>query len=148
MEKKIKAFLDSNVLFSIAYTGKDKSRSFLIYEIQGRGVLKVYLSNLVCEEALYNIRRKKPESEKLLKELIAGSKILEDIISNMSTPSLAALPRNDQIILSTAVYHKMDVFVTGNEKDFKNLYGKRVLGTLVLRPAEFLLKSEKKEEGN
>jgi len=138
MEKKIKVFLDSNVLFSMAYTGKDKSRSFLIYELQVLGVLKVYLSNIVCQEALSNIRRKKPAAENLLMELIAGSKVLVDIASDFKNSELVKLPLNDRIILSTAVYHKMDVFVTGNEKDFKNLYLKRVLDTLILKPVDFL----------
>src|SRR5208283_938375 len=138
MEKKIKVFLDSNVLFSMAYTGKDKSRSFLIYELQVLGVLKVYLSNIVCQEALSNIRRKKPAAENLLMELIAGSKVLVDIASDFKNSELVKLPLNDRIILSTAVYHKMDVFVTGNEKDFNNLYLKRVLDTLILKPVDFL----------
>src|SRR5271157_4536816 len=111
MEKKIKVFLDSNVLFSIAYSGKEKSRSFLIYEIQALGILRVYLSNLVCEEALSNIRRKNPDAEGLLKKLIAGSKVLEDVVTHLSNPVLGKMPQNDQIILSTAVYYKMDVFV-------------------------------------
>lgn len=59
MEEKIKVFLDSNILFSIAYTGKEKSRSYLIYEIQSIGNLEVYLSNLVCREAIFNIKIKK-----------------------------------------------------------------------------------------
>jgi predicted nucleic acid-binding protein len=139
MERPIKVFLDSNVLFSIAYTGKDKSRSYLIYEIQAFGILKVYLSNLVCEEALFNIRRKRPDAEHLLKELIHRSKILEDIVADIKHADIRKLPQNDRIILSTAVYHKTDVFVTGNEKDFKNLYRKRVLGTLILRPVDFLI---------
>ena len=138
MEKKIKIFLDSNVLFSIAYTGKDKSRSYLIYEIQTLGMLKVYLSKLVCEEALFNIRRKKPDTEELLNELIDRSEILEDISADLKHAEARKLPRNDRIILSTAVYNKMDIFVTGNEKDFKNLYHKKVLSTLILRPVDFL----------
>ena len=138
MEKKIKVFLDSNVLVSIAYTGKGKSRSFLIYEIQALGALKVYLSNLVCEEALSNIRSKRPDAEELLMELIAGSKVLEDIATHLSNPVLGKLPQNDQIILSTAVYHKMDVFVTGNENHFKHLYRKKILNTLILKPVDFL----------
>ena len=138
MEKKIKVFLDSNVLFSIAYTGKEKSRSFLIYELQVPGVLKVYLSNLVCEEALSNIRRKKPEKEDLLHELIAGSKVLGDIVADLKHSELRKLPLNDRIILSTAVYHKMDVFVTGNDKNFCNLYRTKVLDTLILKPVDFL----------
>jgi predicted nucleic acid-binding protein len=138
MERQIKVFLDSNVLFSIAYTGKDKSRSYLIYEIQALGMLKVYLSNLVCEETLFNIRRKKPEAEQLLKDLIRRSKVLADVAADFKHPEIHKLSQNDRIILSTAVYHKIDVFVTGNEKDFKNLYHKRVLGTLVLRPVDLL----------
>ena len=138
MEKKIKVFLDSNVLFSIAHSGKEKSRSFLIYEIQTLGILRVYLSNLVCEEAFSNIRRKKPGAEELLNELIAGSKVLEDIVTHLSNPALGKLPQNDQVILSTAVYHKMDVFVTGNENHFKHLYHKKILDTLILKPVEFL----------
>jgi len=138
MEKKIKIFLDSNVLFSIAYTGKDKSRSYLIYEIQTLGMLKVYLSKLVCEEALFNIRRKKPDTEELLNELIDRSEILVDISADLKHAEARKLAQNDRIILSTAVYNKMDIFVTGNEKDFKNLYHKKVLSTLILRPVDFL----------
>lgn len=138
MEKKIKVFLDSNILFSIAYTGKEKSRSFLIYELQALDVLTVCLSNLVCEEALSNIRRKRPEGEKLLNDLIAKSRILDNIVADLRHPELRKLPLNDRIILSTAVYHKTDAFVTGNEKDFKNLYRKKVLHTLILKPADFL----------
>ncbi len=138
MEKKIKIFLDSNVLFSIAYTGKDKSRSYLIYEIQTLGMLRVYLSKLVCEEALFNIRRKKPDTEELLNELIDRSEILVDVSADLKHAEARKLPQNDRIVLSTAVYNKMDIFVTGNEKDFKNLHHKKVLSTLILRPVDFL----------
>ena len=138
MERQIKVFLDSNVLFSIAYTGKDKSRSYLIYEIQELGMFKVYVSNLVCQEALFNIRKKRPEAEQLLNELIHKSEVLGDVAADLKRAEMRALPQNDQIILSTAIYHKTNVFVTGNERDFKNLYHKRVLGTLILRPVDFL----------
>lgn len=138
MEKKIKLFLDSNVVFSIAYNGKDTSRSFLIYEVQSLGMLKVHLSNLVCKEALVNIRRKRPDAEGLLNELFAESKVLEDVYTRLSHSVLEKLPQNDQIILTTAIYHRMDIFVTGNERDFKDLYRKKVRDTLLLKPADFL----------
>lgn len=138
MERQIKVFLDSNVLFSIAYTGKDRSRSHLIYEIQALGMLKVYLSHLVCEEALFNIRRKKPDAEQVLNELIHRSKVLGDIAADLKHAEIRKLPQNDRIILSTAIYHKMDVFVTSKERDFKNLYHTRVFATLILKPVDFL----------
>jgi len=138
MERQIKVFLDSNVLFSIAYMGKERSRSYLVYEIQAMGRLKVYLSRLVSEEALFNIRRKRPEAEQLLKDLIHRSKVLGDIAADLKRAEITKLPRNDRIILSTAVFHKMDVFVTGNDRDFKNLYRTKILGTLILKPVDFL----------
>jgi len=138
MEKKVRVFLDSNVLFSIAYTGKDKSRSYLIYEIQEIGKLRVYVSKLVCEEARFNIKRKKPEAERLLNELIDRSKVLGDIAADLKPAEIRTLPLNDRIILATAIYNKIDIFLTGNEKDFRKLYHKRVLDTLILRPVDFL----------
>ena len=60
MEKKLTVFLDSNVLFSIAYSGKDRSRSYLLYELQDAGDIEIYISNLVKEEAMFNIKIKKP----------------------------------------------------------------------------------------
>jgi len=138
MEKKIKVFLDSNVLFSIAYSGKEKSRSYLIYEIQEMGIIKVCLSNLVCEETLLNIRSKRPDSERLLKELIGKSKIFGDIAAGLKHQEIRKLPQNDRIIITTAIYHKADIFVTGNEKNFKNIYHKKVSNTIILRPIDFL----------
>ena len=101
-------------------------------------MFKVYVANLVCQEALFNIRRKRPEAEQLLNELIHKSKVLGDVVADLIRAEIRELPQNDQIILSTAVFHKVDFFVTGNEKDFKNLYHKRVFGTLILRQVDFL----------
>ena len=102
------------------------------------GIIKVCLSNMVCEEALFNIKRKKPDSECLLKELIAKSKILGDLAAGPKHQEIRKLPQNDQIIITTAIYHNADIFVTGNEKDFKNLYHKKILNTIILRPIDFL----------
>ena len=138
MEEKIKAFLDSNILFTIAYSGKEKSKSYLIYEIQSMGILGVYISNLVCEETIFNIRIKKPERLTLLNELIRKSKILTDVLADTKTELINSLPQNDRIILTTAVSNKMDYFITGNTRDFKNLYHKRIGKTLILKPTDFL----------
>lgn len=138
MEEKIKVFLDSNILFSIAYTGKEKSRSYLIYEIQSIGNLEVYLSNLVCREAIFNIKIKKPERLILLNELIKKSKILADVLADIKHELLNSLPQNDRIILATAISNRMDYFITGNSNDFKNLYHKKLGKTLILKPIDFL----------
>jgi hypothetical protein len=41
------------------------------------------------------------------------------IAADIQHAELRKLPENDRIILSTAVFHKADIFVAGNEKDFK-----------------------------
>jgi len=138
MEKKIKVFLDSNVLFSIAYTGRTKSRAYLLFELQEIGMLEVYLSPLVSEEASLNIRLKKPEKLGFLSDLITRSNIVDNILLSTEHPLMKDLPQNDRIILMTAVYHGMDFFLTGNEKDFFNLYNHRIDRTLILKPADFL----------
>ena len=59
--EKLKVFLDSNVIFSAAYSGKEKSRSYLFFELQTLNIIKIYISNLVKFESIHNIKIKKPE---------------------------------------------------------------------------------------
>ena len=138
MEKKIKVFLDSNILFSIAYSGKMKSRSYLLFELQEMRMLEIYLSPLVCNETSFNIRMKKPERLGLLNELISRSHIVDNVLAETGDTLIEDLPQSDRIILMTAVYHQTDFFLTGNEKDFLKLYHHRIGRTLILRPADFL----------
>jgi predicted nucleic acid-binding protein len=137
VEKKLTVFLDSNVLFSIAYSGTDRSRSYLLYELQDAGDIEIYISNLVKEEAIYNIRIKKPAASPFLSTLIKHTTVLEDILVKMNIP-IQMLPDNDKIILSTAIHNGIEYFLTGNERDFMDLYQKRFYRTTVFRPAEFL----------
>lgn len=138
MEEKIKVFLDSNLLFSIAYSGRERSRAYLIYEIQSLDILEVYVSNLVCEEAIFNTKIKRPERLNLLNDLIKKSKVLADVLVDTKNKLIDNIPQNDRIILTTAVSNKMDYFLTGNVKDFKRLYHKKIGKTLILKPADFL----------
>jgi predicted nucleic acid-binding protein len=141
MEKKIKVFLDSNILFSIAYSGKAKSRSYLLFELQEKGVFNIYVSPLVCEEATLNIKLKRPEHRDFLDELIGKTRFVENILIYEDHPQIKNLPQNDRIIFSTAVYYRMDFFLTGNDRDFSELYNQKIDRTLILRPADFLHKN-------
>lgn len=141
MEKKIKVFLDSNILFSIAYSGKAKSRSYLLFELQEKGVLNIYVSPLVCEEVTLNIKLKRPEHQDFLNELIGKTRLVENILIYEDHPQIKNLPQNDRIIFLTAVYHGMDFFLTGNDRDFSKLYNQKIARTLILRPADFLYKN-------
>lgn len=138
MEKKLKVFLDSNVLFSAAYSGSGKSKSFLLYELQELSVIKVFISELVCDEAVINIKSKKFEQLSFLNYLINRSTVLHNTIRELKNDLIALLPLNDRIILSTAISYGMDYFLTGNTKDFKHLYFMKIDKTLILKPADFI----------
>lgn len=138
MEKKLKVFLDSNVLFSIAYSGKGKSRSYLLFELQKLGFIDIYISKLVKKETIFNLNRKKPKNISFFKKLIPKINLLADVFIKFKTGLLEMLPENDRVILTTALYYEMDFFLTGNTRNFKDLYNRKIGKTLILKPADFL----------
>ncbi|MCL4498271.1 MAG: PIN domain-containing protein [Deltaproteobacteria bacterium] len=134
--EKLKVFLDSNVIFSAAYSGKEKSRSYLFFELQTLNIIKIYISNLVKFESIHNIKIKKPEKLDFLNELLSKADIIEDV--DVYYEFAKNLPENDRIILSSAIYHDIDFFITGNTKDFLTFYNKKLKNTLILTPKDFL----------
>lgn len=136
---KISVFLDSNVLFSAAYSG-EKSTSYLLFELQKRGLISIFISSLVVLETANNLRDKKPERLGLLKELMDKTTVLDDVVVDL--PVLSSLPTADRVILSTAVAHGIKYFLTGNTRDFKDLYGKIIGKTIILKPRDFLYKTQ------
>lgn len=139
----MKVFLDSNVIFSICWSGKEKSRSFLLYELQKRGFFRIFVSQLVHSEAGFNLKTRKPEGMPLFEELMRETELVSDVFASTNRKEILSLPDNDRIIFSTALFHGMDFFITGNTRDFKHLYHKKILKTTVLTPGDFL--NRKKE---
>ncbi len=125
--EKLKVFLDSNVVFSVAYSEKGKSRSYLFFELQNLNIIKIYISNLVKFESIHNIKIKKPEKLDFLNELLSKADIIEDVYVYYEFAK--NLPENDRIILSSAVYHDID---------FLTFYNKKLKNTLILTPKDFL----------
>ena len=134
--EKLKVFLDSNVVFSAAYSEKEKSSSYIFFELQNLNIIKIYISNLVKFESIHNIKIKKPEKLDFLNELLSKVYIIEDV--DVYYEFAKNLPENDRIILSSAIYHDIDFFITGNTKDFLTFYNKKLKNTLILTPKDFL----------
>lgn len=134
----MKVFLDSNVIFSICWSGKEKSRAFLLYELQKMGFFRIFASQLVHNEAWFNLKTRKPEGMPLFEELMHETELVSDVSASTTREELLSLPDNDRIIFSTALFHGMDFFITGNTRDFKHLYHKKILKTTVLTPGDFL----------
>jgi len=136
--EKVTVFLDSNVLFSVAWTGREKSRSAILFELQSLGFIRLFISRLVLEETMYNLRGKRPEAIPFFEELSGDVEVVPDLVVEGEDRRLKELPENDRVILSTAVAHGMDFFLTGNTRDFRGLYRRRIGRTLILTPREFL----------
>jgi predicted nucleic acid-binding protein len=136
--EKVTVFLDSNVLFSVAWTGREKSRSAILFELQSLGFLRLFISRLVLEEVMSNLRGKRPEAVPFFEELLEDVKVVPDLVVAGGDRRVEALPENDRVILSTAVAHEMDFFLTGNTRDFHGIYRRRIGRTLILTPREFL----------
>lgn len=136
--EKVTVFLDSNVLFSVAWTGREKSRSAILFELQSLGFIRLFISRLVLEETMSNLREKRPEAIPFFGKLSGEVEVVPDLVVEGEDRRLKELPENDQVILSTTVAHGMDFFLTGNTRDFRGLYRRRIGRTLILTPREFL----------
>lgn len=136
--EKVTVFLDSNVLFSVAWTGREKSRSAILFKLQSLGFIRLFISRLVLEETMSNLRGKRPEAIPFFEELSGDVEVVPDLVVEGEDRRLKELPENDRVILSTAVAHGMDFFLTGNTRDFRSLYRRRIGRTLILTPREFL----------
>jgi len=137
--EKIKVFLDTNVIFSAIYTNLQGSYPSLIIKLGIEGAFTLYISELVEIEIKKNVKRKIKEKEHLLNKTLNHFSKLSDVLIEFE--EIKNLPIADKIILSTAIYNKIDFFITGNVKDFSNLYGKSILKTKILTPKDFLLKN-------
>lgn len=74
----------------------------------------------------------------LFDELMRETEIVPDVSVSTNKKELLTLPDNDRIILSTALFHGMDFFLTGNSRDFNSLYHKKIMKTTILTPGDFL----------
>jgi len=136
--EKVTVFPDSNVLFSVAWTGREKSRSAILFELQSLLFIRLFISRLVLEETMSNLREKRPEAIPFFEKLSGEVEVVPDLMVEGDDRRLKELPENDRVILSTAVAHGMDFFLTGNTRDFRGLYRRRIGRTLILTPREFL----------
>ena len=143
--EKVTVFLDSNVLFSVAWTRREKSRSAILFELQSLGFVRLFISRLVLEETLSNLQEKRPGAILFVEELLGEVEVVPDLAVEGEDLRVQDLPENDRLILSTAVAHGMDFFLTGNSKDFRSLYRSRIGRTLILTPRGFLNRQFPKE---
>lgn len=132
-----RVFLDANVLYSAAYLERSGlARLWTLDDIE------LLSSAYAIEEARRNLAMDRAEAVSQLQRLTA-------LISTVDAPQALKLPKNvrldpkDQPILLAAMHGKADYLLTGDARHFEHLYGKRIEGVLVLRPAQYFERRRK-----
>ena len=133
----LRVFLDANVLFSMAYSGKQHSRAYILVDLAKAKKINLYVSSYVVEEAQRNLEIKRPKALEELSEILQACHFLPDYFESQHQ-ALESLPEGDRPILATAIENKMTHLLTGNIRDFKKLLGKKIAEVWILTPKDFL----------
>lgn len=124
-------FLDANVLFSAAYL--ENSGLGRLWQLANVELLS---SAYAVEEARRNLALDRAPALSRLERLTAALTIVNPP-QHLKLPANVRLESKDRPILLAAVHGKADFLLTGDGRHFGHLYGKRIEGVTVLRPAQY-----------
>ncbi len=126
-------FLDANVLFSAAYR-KDAGVRKLWGATAAAAVLLT--SAYAVEEARRNLDTAERRSN--LDELLETVHVSNALVDPAEHPEIgvSGLPDKDLPIMRAAVAAKATHLLTGDRKHFGHLFGEKVAGVLIIRPAD------------
>jgi predicted nucleic acid-binding protein len=126
-----RVFLDANVLYSAAYL--ELAGLTRLWSLHDSELLS---SVYAIEEARRNLGMDRPEAVRRLERLLESVSTV-DAPQGLKLPETVRLDPKDQPILLAAIYGNADYLLTGDAGHFAHLYGKRIKGVLVLRPAQY-----------
>lgn len=127
-----RVFLDSNVLFSAAYS--PNSRLLTLWSLHGT---QLVTSLLAVEEAKRNLAVQRPESLSELDRLVASANVITGIGTD-ALPDGVDLSDKDVHILTAAIESRCTHLLTGDVRHFGHLLGQTIAGVLVQTPAQFI----------
>jgi predicted nucleic acid-binding protein len=128
-----RVFLGANVLFSAAY--RSDTRLILLWQIEG---VRLVTSKYAVDEARRNLAISRPETIGRLDDLIGGCELTDEAAVSEINLVKVDIAQKDKPILLSAIHAKATHLRTGDGKHFGALFGERVRGVLVLRPADYL----------
>lgn len=133
-----RVFLDANVVFSAAYTNRGAIHR--LFDVANkRKDVSFIVTGYVLAEARANLRRKAPSRLSELETLLDSITVLKEPPPRLVEELAPLVPDTDDApILAGAISGEAELLVTGNERDFRDLYGTQVRGVLVLRPRDAL----------
>ena len=125
-----RVFLDANVLFSAAYRAES-----------GLGQLWTLPATIILISSPYAIEEARRNLDDAGRQRLAGLVAdLENVadIATGSLPSAVDLVEKDRPILFAAIAAKATHLLTGDRAQFGALFGRRIGGVLIERPADYL----------
>jgi uncharacterized protein len=126
-----RVFLDANVLYSAAYL-----EGSVLGQLWGLENVELVSSAYAVEEARRNLALDRPPALARL-ERLTPKLTLSNPPEDLNLPAGVRLDPRDRPILLAAIHGKADFLLTGDGRHFGHLYGKRIQGVLVLRPAQY-----------
>lgn len=124
-------FLDANVLFSAAY-----AEGSGLTKLWGRKGAQLLASGYVIEETRRNLDDAAARDR--LEVLLEKVEQVGDPAAALDPEMEQGLPENDRPVLRAAMAASATHLLSGDRRAFGALYGKRLAGVLVLRPADYL----------
>lgn len=126
-----RVFLDANVLYSAAYL--ERSVLARLWTLDG---VELLTSAYAIEEVRRNLAMDRPEALARL-ERFTKAIMTVDAPQGLKLPDGVQLDPKDQPILLAALHGHADYLLTGDARHFTHLFGKRIEGVQVLRPAQY-----------
>ena len=128
MLRMVKLFLDANILFSAAY--RENAGLAKLWKLSH---IKLVSSDYAIMEAERNLHDQ--HQLQRLKVFIQSLDIITTYNDSL-IPGDITLSAKDRPILAAAITAKANFLITG-DRDFEHLFGKKILGVMVLRPSGY-----------
>lgn len=129
-------FFDANVLFAAAISPHGSSRTIL--KVSEAGLCTVVSSAFALDEALRNVRAKRPDDLEMLKTIETRLQVVPEPDPVVVKWAGEHVPMKDAPILAAAVAAHSDMLVTGDRRHFGTLYGLTLKKVRVLTPRDAL----------
>ena len=124
----VRLFLDANILFSAAY--RENAGLAKLWKL---GHVKLVSSDYAIMEAERNLREQ--HQSQRLKIFLHSLEVITTYNDSL-IPDHIKLHAKDRPILAAAITAKANFLITG-DRDFEHLFGKKILGVIVLTPSTY-----------
>ena len=130
MNRRVRIFLDANIVFSAAK--KDGAVQSLVARLLD-ATHECWVDAYVIDEARRNLLAKAPERLPHCEQLLSRLRVASHVPAMLGA-QVAGLPEKDRVVLAAAAALACDILVTGDRTHFGKLYGRVIAGVQIHSP--------------